>query len=48
VEKRKVKNGFVQKYRYTVRVIRGVSPEEETESQLYLVFLFMPPVAVAR
>jgi len=25
------KNGYAQKYRYTVRGIRGVSPEEEKE-----------------
>ena len=33
VENRKAKNknGYVQKYRYTVRGIRGVSPEEEKE-----------------
>jgi len=29
---KKVKNGYAQKYRKTVRGIRGVSPEEEKES----------------
>ena len=30
-EKLKSKNGYAQKYRQTVRGIRGVSPEEEKE-----------------
>jgi len=29
--KKKVKNGYAQKYRQTVQGIRGVSPEEEKE-----------------